>query len=55
MTGEGLDSGVLERKPFRTEGAHKLNRTDARRVLGEDEIASHGAFPRLDGAQDRVA
>jgi hypothetical protein len=55
MSGEGLDSGMLERKPPRTDGAHELDRTNVVRLLGEDEVAPHGAFPRLDVAKDRVA
>jgi hypothetical protein len=55
MPREGLDSSVLERKLLRTDGAHELDWTNVVRLLGENEVAPHGAFPRLDVAQDRVA
>jgi hypothetical protein len=55
VSGERLDPRVLERKALGTNGAYKLNRADAMRLLGEDQVATRRTDPRLDISQDGFA
>src|SRR5215470_8018026 len=53
MPGEGLDSGMLERKPLCPDRADQFDRANAVRPLRENQVTTRRALPRLDVAQNR--
>jgi hypothetical protein len=55
VSGEWLDPGVLKGEELRSDGADKLNETDAVGLLRVDKVTPRRALPSLDMTQDCVA